>query len=42
MKWQEMTSPEVANLAERDPVVILPIAAIEQHGFFGARCDPGR
>lgn len=32
MKWHEMTSPEVANLAERDPVVILPIAAIEQHG----------
>ena len=32
MKWHEMTSPEVANLAERDPVVILPVAAIEQHG----------
>ena len=32
MKWLEMTSPELAELAERDPVAILPVAAIEQHG----------
>lgn len=31
-RWQEMTSPEVRALAARDPVVILPLAAVEQHG----------
>ena len=30
--WQSMTTPEVAALVERDPVVILPLAAVEQHG----------
>jgi creatinine amidohydrolase len=32
MKWHEMTSPQVATLVASDPVVILPVAAIEQHG----------
>ena len=27
-----MTGPEVADLVRRDPVVVLPLAAIEQHG----------
>ena len=30
--WQSLTTTEVARLASRDPVAILPIAAIEQHG----------
>ena len=30
--WQSLTTAEVANLASRDPVAILPLAAIEQHG----------
>ena len=30
--WQSMTGPEVADLVRRDPVVVLPLAAIEQHG----------
>lgn len=30
--WQELTSREVATLAARDPVVVLPVAAVEQHG----------
>ena len=32
MKWHEMTSPQVAELSGTDPVAILPVAAIEQHG----------
>ena len=32
MKWHELTSPEIAALVTSDPVAILPIAAIEQHG----------
>ncbi|MGB1655705.1 MAG: creatininase family protein [Longimicrobiales bacterium] len=32
MKWHEMTSPQVAELSASDPVAILPVAAIEQHG----------
>lgn len=31
-RWQDMTTPEIRALAARDPVVILPLAAIEQHG----------
>jgi creatinine amidohydrolase len=31
-RWQDLTSPEVQALAARDPVVVLPLAAIEQHG----------
>ena len=30
--WRSMTSTEAARLADQDPVVILPVAAIEQHG----------
>ena len=30
--WQSMTTLEARDLSERDPVVILPLAAIEQHG----------
>ena len=30
--WQSMSTTEARALAERDPVVILPLAAIEQHG----------
>jgi creatinine amidohydrolase len=30
--WQSMTTGEVRRAVERDPVVILPLAAIEQHG----------
>ena len=30
--WQSLTTSDVARAVERDPVVILPIAAIEQHG----------
>ena len=30
--WQALTTTEAAALAARDPVVILPLAAIEQHG----------
>jgi creatinine amidohydrolase len=31
-RWQDLTSPELHALAARDPVVVLPLAAIEQHG----------
>jgi creatinine amidohydrolase len=30
--WQELSAPEVPRLVERNPVVVLPLAAIEQHG----------
>ena len=30
--WQALTSAEARALAERDPVVILPLGAVEQHG----------
>ena len=30
--WQSLTTDDVQALATRDPVVILPVAAIEQHG----------
>ena len=30
--WQDLTTIEAAALAARDPVVVLPVAAIEQHG----------
>ncbi|WP_043740425.1 creatininase family protein [Thioalkalivibrio nitratireducens] len=30
--WQQMTSPEIAAAVTQDPVLILPLAAIEQHG----------
>lgn len=30
--WQSLTGPEAERLARRDPVLVLPLAAIEQHG----------
>lgn len=30
--WQTLTTGEAAELAARDPVIVLPVAAIEQHG----------
>ena len=30
--WQTLTTVEAAALAARDPVIVLPLAAIEQHG----------
>ena len=30
--WQSMTTADAAHISDRDPVVILPLAAIEQHG----------
>jgi creatinine amidohydrolase len=30
--WQALTTPDMEALAARDPVVVLPLAAIEQHG----------
>ena len=30
--WQSQSTRDAARLAEQDPVVILPVAAIEQHG----------
>jgi creatinine amidohydrolase len=30
--WQDLTSAEVAEAVRHDPVVVLPVAAIEQHG----------
>ncbi len=31
-RWAAMTTTEAARLADLDPVVVLPVAAIEQHG----------
>ena len=31
-RWERMTAPELRALAERNAVVILPVAALEQHG----------
>jgi len=31
-QWQDLTTRDVAALVARDPVVVLPLAAIEQHG----------
>lgn len=31
-RWQSLTTVEVQHLARRDPVAILPVGAIEQHG----------
>jgi creatinine amidohydrolase len=30
--WQSMTTLEAGRLADQDPVIVLPLAAIEQHG----------
>ncbi len=32
LQWQSLTTDDVRQLASRDPVVILPVAAVEQHG----------
>ncbi len=32
VRWERMTAAELRALAERDPVVVLPVAALEQHG----------
>ncbi len=31
-RWADLTGPELAALAAEDPVAVLPVAAIEQHG----------
>ncbi|NNM34817.1 MAG: creatininase family protein [Gemmatimonadetes bacterium] len=31
-RWQDRTASEVESLSRRDPVCVLPLAAIEQHG----------
>ncbi|TAM90073.1 MAG: creatininase family protein, partial [Candidimonas sp.] len=30
--WMDLSSPELARVAARDPVALLPVAAVEQHG----------
>jgi len=32
VRWERMTAPELRALAARDAVVVLPVAAMEQHG----------
>ncbi len=32
VRWEAMTAPELRALAARDAVVVLPVAALEQHG----------
>lgn len=32
LRWTELSSPALAEVARRDPVAILPVAAVEQHG----------
>jgi creatinine amidohydrolase len=31
-RWERMTAPELREMAARDAVVVLPVAALEQHG----------
>lgn len=31
-RWSDLTAPEVEDLVAHDPVVVLPTAAVEQHG----------
>ncbi|MDZ7779604.1 MAG: creatininase family protein [Gemmatimonadota bacterium] len=31
-RWEEQSAPELSALAARDPVAVLPLGAIEQHG----------
>ena len=31
-RWDALTTEEARTLAERDPVAVLPLAAVEQHG----------
>src|SRR5262249_41614997 len=32
VRWQENTSPALAAAVARDPIVILPVGSVEQHG----------
>ena len=32
VRWERMTAPELRALAERDALVVLPVASLEQHG----------
>ena len=32
LRWQSLTTTDVRHLASQDPVIVLPVAAIEQHG----------
>jgi creatinine amidohydrolase len=32
VRWQDLTSPRLGQLAGRDPIAVLPVAAVEQHG----------
>lgn len=32
IRWDRMTAPELRAMAERDAIVLLPVAAMEQHG----------
>lgn len=32
VRWERMTAPELRAMAERDAIVVLPVAALEQHG----------
>lgn len=32
VRWERMTAPELRGMAERDAIVLLPVAALEQHG----------
>jgi len=32
VRWDRLTAPELRALAERDALVVLPVAALEQHG----------
>lgn len=31
-RWQDLTAPEVQSAVEEDPVLVLPLGAVEQHG----------
>lgn len=31
-RWQDLPSPQLARIAAKDPVAVLPLAAVEQHG----------
>ncbi|MXP65519.1 creatininase family protein [Roseomonas sp. M0104] len=32
VRWERLTAPELRSLAERDALVVLPVASLEQHG----------
>lgn len=40
VEWSRMTAPEIGALAERDAIVLLPVASTEQHGpHLATGCD---